>query len=669
MVEDLHWADRGILDQLATLTKTVGRCPALLVMTSRLEGDPLDTVWRSSVMGAPVITLDLGPLRDAEVEVLASGYRHTLGEIVHRCIARAEGNPLFLDQLLRHAEESADKGLPASIQALVQARLDQLASSDKQALQAASVLGQRFALDTLCALLDQPGYDCGPLVRHFLLRQQEDHFLFAHALIQEGVYHSLLKGKRRELHRRAAGWFESRDPILYAEHLDRAEDTAAAAAYLTAARSQAAEYRAGKALQLVERGLSIARDRADEFALTVFHGETLRGLGSISDSIAAFERALAVAADDTERCRALVGLAAGMRVADRFDDAFAALSKAETMASSHRLVAELASIHHLRGNLCFPLGRLQECLGEHELALELAHGIEDSELAARALGGLGDAEYARGRMVSAHNRFSRCLELARTYGFGRTEVANLSMIAHTQIYLNDLSGALATSAAAIDLAARVGHPRAEIIAHNAAINVFYTNGDLRIAREHAERRGSLIRALGALRFESLDLETRATIAYAEGRPSEGLELMQRSVASCRLHARSFLGPWILGHFAVTTDDPSARRDALAEGEAILGEGAVSHSHLWFYRYAIEASLNDAAWSEAERYATALENYTRPEPLPWAELFIGLGRALAARGRDRDDHTTVSELHRLHYEARRLDLATALPMIDRGLADR
>jgi hypothetical protein len=85
------------------------------------------------------------------------------------------------------------------------------------------------------------------------------------------------------------------------------------------------------------------------------------------------------------------------------------------MASSHRLVAELASIHHLRGNLCFPLGRLQECLGEHELALELAHGTEDSELAARALGGLGDAEYARGRMVSAHNRFSRCVELARAY--------------------------------------------------------------------------------------------------------------------------------------------------------------------------------------------------------------------------------------------------------------
>ena len=105
---------------------------------------------------------------------------------------------------------------------------------------------------------------------------------------------------------------------------------------------------------------------------------------------------------------------------------------------------------------------------EHELALDLAHEINDPELEARALGGLGDAEYARGRMISAHSSFSRCVELSRKHGFGRIEVANLSMIAHTQVYLNDLSGALATSAAAIELAARVGHPRAEIIAHNAA---------------------------------------------------------------------------------------------------------------------------------------------------------------------------------------------------------
>jgi hypothetical protein len=145
--------------------------------------------------------------------------------------------------------------------------------------------------------------------------------------------------------------------------------------------------------------------------------------------------------------------------------------------------------------------------------------------------------------------------------------------------------------------------------------------------------------------------------------------MHRSLTSCRQNAAlSFIGPWILGHFAVITNDPCARRKALAEGEAILNTGAVSHCHLWFYRYAIEASLNDAAWTEAERYAAALEDYTRPEQLPWAVFFISLGRTLAAHGRDRQNHITVSELSRLCNEATRFNLRTALPMIERALAE-
>ena len=92
---------------------------------------------------------------------------------------------------------------------------------------------------------------------------------------------------------------------------------------------------------------------------------------------------------------------------------------------------------------------------------------------------------------------------------------------------------------------------------------------------------------------------------------------------------SFAGPWILAHLAVTTDDPSERREALAEGEAILRKGAVSHNHLWFFRYAIDAALSDHEWDAAERYAASLDDYTRPEPLPWASFFIRCERALAA----------------------------------------
>ncbi|MCK1642133.1 AAA family ATPase [Bradyrhizobium sp. 157] len=653
-IEDLHWADQPTLDHAANLAETVLGCPAVLVMTSRIEREPLD-----GVAGQPIVTIDLGPLQPSEANRLAEAYFDALGERAQRCIERAAGNPLFLEQLLRHAEESAEGSIPGSIRSLVQARLDRLALPDKRALQAASVLGQRFTAEALAALLDQPWWNCADLVRHRLVRPQGDNFLFAHALILEGVYDTLLRSRRRELHRRAADWFRSRDLTLCAQHLDRGDDDGAPRAYLEAARAQAAEYRTERALRLVERGVALARKRADVSALSLLRGEILHDLGSISESIAAFEQALAVADVDVERCRAWLGLAAGLRVTDRFDEAFALLDKAATAAATDDLAAERARIHHLRGNLYFPLGRLVECLQEHERALDCARIARSPELQARALGGLGDAEYARGRMASAHRHFSRCAELSRAAGAGRIEVANLSMVAHTQVYLNDFSDALATTQMAVELAARVGHQRAEIIAHNAACNVFRTTGEFARAKVHAERALILARQLGAKRFEATSLLDLAMVARAEVSSSEAMDLMYRALAISRETGVSFVGPWILGSLAAATEDPIERQAALTEGEEILREGAVSHSHLWFLRYAIDAALDSQDWDGAERYSAALEDFTRPEPLPWANFFVRYGRDVAAYGRCRLGQETPCKLGDLLAEAERLGIGPAL----------
>ena len=104
VVEDVHWADRLTLEHLATLTETVAACPALLVMTSRIDGDPLDHAWRSSIAGSPLMTIDLGPLRPQEATAFAGAYLDATAAFAQRCIERAAGNPLFLEQLLRHAK-------------------------------------------------------------------------------------------------------------------------------------------------------------------------------------------------------------------------------------------------------------------------------------------------------------------------------------------------------------------------------------------------------------------------------------------------------------------------------------------------------------------------------------------------------------------------------------
>ena len=154
-------------------------------------------------------------------------------------------------------------------------------------------------------------------------------------------------------------------------------------------------------------------------------------------ALSAYKAALAAAASETERCRALIGLAAVKRIIDDLDGAFADLDDAQRMATAAGLTAEQARIHYLRGNLYFPRGDMEGCLREHGRSLELSREAGAAEQEAAALGGLGDAEYVRGRMVSAHEAYGRCVELCRLRGLGRIEIANRPMVAFTRWFVAD----------------------------------------------------------------------------------------------------------------------------------------------------------------------------------------------------------------------------------------
>jgi class 3 adenylate cyclase/tetratricopeptide (TPR) repeat protein len=668
VVEDVHWADRLTLEHLATLAQIAADCPALLVMTSRIEGDPLDHAWRSSIMGSPLLTIDLGPLRPQEASAFAAAYLDATADLAKRCIERAAGNPLFLEQLLRHAEQSSAAGVPGSVQSLVQARIDQLDAPDKRALQAASVFGQRFGLDALRHLLGDPDYACATLVRRFLIRPVGDDFLFAHALIRDAVYDSLLRARRRELHLSAAGWFAEGDLVLHAEHLDRAEHPGAPQAYLAAARAQAADYRYEHARALTERGLAIASDRADRFALTCLEGEILHDLGAMAESRTAYERAVEAAAVDSERARAWLGLAAVKRVTDDLEGAFADLDRAHAAAARSDLNEARARIHFLRGNLHFPRGNIAGCLAEHETSLQLAREIASPELEAQALGGLGDAEYVRGRMISAHRNLQRCVELAAEHGLGRIEVANRSQIAHTMLYFRPLSEALEQSIAAATAAAEVGHLRADINGRVAAIFALFTMNDLDRLREQAALGIDLAQRLGARRFLQGCLLYLGKGALLAGDRSEAVRILREVLEIGRQTGIKFHGPNILGGLALALTDPGEARQALAEGEAIIRAGSVGHNPLRFYPDAIDFSLDRGDWDEADRYVEALDQFTRPEPLAWSDFFIARGRALAALGRGRRTEQIRRELERLRSEAHRLDYCTAVPAIEQSLEE-
>ncbi len=113
-------------------------------------------------------------------------------------------------------------------------------------------------------------------------------------------------------------------------------------------------------------------------------------------------------------------------------------------------------------------------------------------------------------------------------------------------------------------------------------------------------------------------------------------------------------------FCTQCRGPAERRAALTEAEALLAAGSVSHKSLSFDREVIETALHRADDDAAERYADALDVYTRVEPLHGADFIVGRGRVLAARGRGA---ATFGELAEPRTEIRSIGWQAVLPSLE------
>jgi len=667
VVEDIHWASPDLLRYLALLTRMTSESRIMLVMTSRFEGYPIDKGWRASTHGTSLITVDLGPLSPDESRLLAETLMESSNPLSPKCVERAEGNPLFLEQLLRNAAESQASSLPASIQSLVLARMDRLAPRDKIALQVASVLGKRFGLDTLRDLIDDRQYGCDALLDADLVRPEGGDYVFAHALIHEGVYSSLLNARKREFHRSAAQWFGEQEPILRAEHLDRASDAGAAEAYLVAANAQAKRFLHEPALRLAARGLEVALEDSVRCSLLLLRGDLLRDTGSSTDSLVAFKSALELAADDSQRYQAWMGIVAGYRVTSDIAAAMAALDRAQEVAERLGVAAQRSRIHHLRGNLFFVTGDGVSCRKEHEAALHYAQQAEDSECEAQALSGLGDAQYLQGRMLSALDSFSRCVDLCERAGLAKVQIPNLCMVGHCLYYANRMDESIENIRLTLTEARRMGQAQTEIFAQESLGLLLAGRGDYGSAEEALFSGIPLARKAGARRYLSAMLYALAQVRLAHGARGEAREHLEEALALAQQTGMAFSGPLILSGVACAAQDLSEAKSALTQGEAALRQPCMSHCHLFFYRNAIDVSLRWREWNEALRYAAMLDHYVRTEPLPWATLIVKRAHGLAAAGAGKRSDALLSDLRLVRAEIERVGIPSAVPDIDIALS--
>src|SRR5262247_1368819 len=286
ILEDLHWIDTISEDYLAFMAAGLAGVPVLLLTTQR----PGYTVRWADKTYYRQIALDL--LGERETETLTAallGTRHLPSDLMRIVHEKADGNPLFIEELTASLRErgmlvrqngeilwtgGAPVEFPSTIQDIIRARIDRLEEPVKRTVQAAAVIGREFGLRLLTRISEVAAE-----IQHYLetLTQAELihetrffpelEYTFKHAVTQDVIYQSLLAKRRNDLHGAIGRAIEDlyanrRDehaPIL-AYHYSRSEQQEKTIEYALIAGDQAARlYANAEATTYYEQALTMAR--------------------------------------------------------------------------------------------------------------------------------------------------------------------------------------------------------------------------------------------------------------------------------------------------------------------------------------------------------------------------------------------------------------------------
>jgi class 3 adenylate cyclase/tetratricopeptide (TPR) repeat protein len=223
VLDDVHWGEETFLDLIEHVADLSREAPILLLCMARPDLLDRRAGWAGGKVNATNVLLE--PLDPEETSTLIESLGALDPGLRARILEAAEGNPLFVEEMVVMANESphGDVVVPPTIQALLAARLDQLDSAERDVLQCGAVEGRVFHRGAVAVLAaDEPHVTTRltALVRKELVRPDrpqlagEDAFRFRHLLIRDTAYDALPKATRAELHERFAGWLEEHGATL-----------------------------------------------------------------------------------------------------------------------------------------------------------------------------------------------------------------------------------------------------------------------------------------------------------------------------------------------------------------------------------------------------------------------------------------------------------------------
>lgn len=433
VLEDIHWADDGLLDFIDHLADWA-QGPLLVLTLARPELLERRPTWGGGKRNYSAIYLE--PLTRAEtrellVDLLAEDLPDELAKSV---VERSEGNPLFAEEIVRMlidrgvlrptgtggwdvTDGSAEVEIPRSVYGLISARLDSLPADEKALLQDASVIGRLFWVGAVARLAGRdPGETQALLgrlrVKEIVLPHEpaafsgEQEFAFRHVLIRDAAYESLPKSQRSERHLAVARWADEQAG-------ERREELAEllASHYVQALRYLDELGVRDDPRPIAEReGLRWAR-AAGERALRLWQQheavrwlrialELTQRVGLANDELAALWEAYATAGEEAVPYR---------EVASALQSALELYEALGRDRDAGRIEAHLAYVAQ-------QLGELEDVLPWAERALARLEPLGDSRDLAVALHVLGWYEFRTVRFEEAEAHLRRALEMAERIG-------------------------------------------------------------------------------------------------------------------------------------------------------------------------------------------------------------------------------------------------------------
>ncbi|MFI6101714.1 helix-turn-helix transcriptional regulator [Lentzea sp. NPDC051213] len=448
VVEDLHWADASTRYLLSFLLSRLRSQKILIVGTYRADdlhrSHPLRPLLSELVRLSAVERLDLTPFNAADARTFVEALSDDLPEdVVQQVAERSEGNAFFAEELIAVAT-CDEKSLPSALADVLLSRVESLSPEAQHVVRVASVRGRRVRHDRLreVAGMADIALDTAlrELVQHHLLVVNEDEvYIFRHALLREAVYGDLLPGERVRLHaayaRHIAEHLDERGAAAaLAHHAFQSHDLAQAlTASIKASREAERAGAPAESLQHLEKALNLwtavpeANRPSDVDEPTLLRRASwVAGTAGQPERAVAFGRSAKKALDGQspeEAAEVLLRLAQALSVLDGNEQehhqvatrAWELMRDREPSPTRARVLAGMASL--LRQQR-----RGEEARKFAELAIEDGRQVNAPGAVADALGTLGLLDDYADRHDEARTSFERAIEVAREVGAVNTEL-------------------------------------------------------------------------------------------------------------------------------------------------------------------------------------------------------------------------------------------------------